>query len=288
MVFDFRDHPRLGRIADIDDAEPLVVRYVSVFAVFADAKFGGLISAVEVGVRQDREVFQLAVNQDGYPLSPDVIALPDVAYRLPASLVDELLALVGSMWSNATAPAGALPPGVPQISKREVSRAAMRIADGGQRLTLGEPALSVLSQLWLRFAGGEDGTTTFDQLRRRSRRWPAANAAFRDAVKTELDAASMTAREAALEIATTHFYLSPLALVALDQDADHVATLGIKDAAGRRLGFEQGALDLPTGDVLTLDPRRSLAAIANPDSGVYTVELEGLQDGEVELSLRPV
>ena len=60
-IFDLRDNLRLGRITDVDNAKTLIVGNVSVLAVFADAKLCSLVPAVQVRIRQDREVLQLAV-----------------------------------------------------------------------------------------------------------------------------------------------------------------------------------------------------------------------------------
>src|SRR6185503_2956943 len=66
IVFDLRDHARFRWVAHFDDAEALIVRYVSMFAIFADAKLSGLVPAVEIGVGENREILHFAVA--GLPL----------------------------------------------------------------------------------------------------------------------------------------------------------------------------------------------------------------------------
>ena len=84
IVFDFRNHARLRGIADIDDAEALIVRYVSVFAIFADAKLRGLVPAVEIAVGKNREILQLAVARLTLLGAAEYVrTLPEGSWELP-------------------------------------------------------------------------------------------------------------------------------------------------------------------------------------------------------------
>src|SRR4030095_14142171 len=49
--------------ADIDDAETLIVRYVSMSTIFTDTKLSGLVPAVEIAVRENSEILHLAVTR---------------------------------------------------------------------------------------------------------------------------------------------------------------------------------------------------------------------------------
>jgi hypothetical protein len=62
MVLHLRDHPRFSWIAHVDDAETLIIRNIGVLAVFADAKLGRLVPAIEIRVRENRKILQFAIN----------------------------------------------------------------------------------------------------------------------------------------------------------------------------------------------------------------------------------
>src|SRR5919106_2757177 len=63
IILDTRDDSRLLRVADIDDAETLIVRRVSVFSIATHAKLSNLIPAVEIAVGEDGEILHLPVTR---------------------------------------------------------------------------------------------------------------------------------------------------------------------------------------------------------------------------------
>jgi hypothetical protein len=61
IVLDPRDHSRALGIADIDDSRASIVRCIGEFPIATHAKLSDLIPAIEVAVRKDREIFDLAI-----------------------------------------------------------------------------------------------------------------------------------------------------------------------------------------------------------------------------------
>ncbi|MEK7286521.1 MAG: carboxypeptidase-like regulatory domain-containing protein [Nitrospirota bacterium] len=103
-----------------------------------------------------RFALHTGVGDLSIPLSPDTIILPNHAYRLPSSVTDPAIGVLGLAYSVATAPAGALPKGMSRIPKKIVEEKAEVLGRAGLRLILGMPLTEVLKELLADLSVGPD------------------------------------------------------------------------------------------------------------------------------------
>jgi hypothetical protein len=92
------------------------------------------------------------VGDRNIPLSPDSLILPDPVRHLPPEVVESARQLLGQGWSVATAPPGALPPGVAPISKQTIITRAVELGFAGLRKDFNEPrdtTIQTLTRDWL-------------------------------------------------------------------------------------------------------------------------------------------
>jgi hypothetical protein len=105
---------------------------------------------------------RMGVDERGVELSPDTIAYPEYANRLPEEIFDAANRVIGQALGVATAPV--LPPGVKKIPFLVIEKRVLEMAEAGQRLTYGENTNKVLVDLLLDFQGGRAWNEGFDQI----------------------------------------------------------------------------------------------------------------------------
>ncbi|HSO21294.1 MAG TPA: hypothetical protein VLT81_00220, partial [Chondromyces sp.] len=117
-----------------------------------------------------RFVFEIGVGELGIPLSPESIVLPPVVDLLPAETVLEpALELLGLAHSLATAPNG-VEVDLPPVGETVVMLRGVELAAAGQRVAFGEPLDRAVVGFGLEWMGSRQWSSSFDFLRRRSRR----------------------------------------------------------------------------------------------------------------------
>jgi hypothetical protein len=229
------------------------------------------------------------VGELGIPLSPDTLVIPTFGDALPADLTEAAMGLLGQAYSVATAPEGALPPGVARIPRDTVTRMATGLSEAGLRIRLGEPALRSVEELLLDLAGSDLPDPAFDDLRLRSSQ--GAKVAAAAAAVLGAGAASQglldfqQALGGDLTSRTPHLSVAAGGLrVRISDDAG--GTLGTLAADG------PAARGMPYGERLVLRPDaagpgsgRTLDVVARLEAGRYTVEAVAAAAGSVDLGI---
>ena len=92
-------------------------------------------------------LLSVGVSENGIPLSPDTLVLPEIAQSLPdpPPLERDFLRILGQAWSAATAPRGSLPPELLRPSEDGVRARAIEFSRLGLRVALGEDVTPVVS-----------------------------------------------------------------------------------------------------------------------------------------------
>ncbi len=127
--------------------------------------------------------FSMGVDEQGVPLSPDTIAMPDFVNSLPPELVAAANRVLGQALGIATA--AQLPPDIPSIRKSIITRRVLDLAEAGQRVQYGDPLSRVLPDLLRDWQGGREANSGFDTLLRNT----DAGAAWRSVLFAEMEAA---------------------------------------------------------------------------------------------------
>jgi hypothetical protein len=239
-----------------------------------------------------RFVLSVGVGEQGIPLSPDTLVLPEWAYSLPNELINASLLLLGEAYSIATTPPGGLPEGLPYISAGIVKERAKEFAEAGQRYTYGDNLLNTVEVLTLDWLGSRIQDINFDILRRltsKGLKFAQQQAIiFNDALN------SQTAVDFQRSFAENCSYKPPFISALLSfGGGTRSASLRITDFYMNRMSNEQGSLDLirniPYGELYLMeDPGQNpvdFALIGRPDENGYTIEIPGEAEGTFDLSL---
>ncbi|MDB6037199.1 MAG: LamG domain protein jellyroll fold domain protein, partial [Verrucomicrobiales bacterium] len=113
---------------------------------------------------QGRFHLSMGIDERGVVLSPDTLALPDVANSLPTNLLNAANRVLGQGLSIATA--GQLPSGIIKVPKSIITKRVLELAEAGQRLRYGDSTNRVLADLLLDWQGGRSFNEGFDQILR--------------------------------------------------------------------------------------------------------------------------
>lgn len=160
-------------------------------------------------------LLRTGVGELGIPLSPATLVLPRFTERLapPYTASDELLRanvrLLGLAYSLAVAPAGMVPPGLPHVTKADVQRRAVDLAEAGQRTFLQERLLESLEVLALDQLGNRHPLAEFDELRRRLEKGRKAAQALASLIRAEQSRCGLDAVELFDHFAATTSYAPP-------------------------------------------------------------------------------
>ena len=114
-------------------------------------------------------VFEIGVGELGIPLSPETIVLPRVVDDLPPAVVEPALELLGLAHSLANAPNG-VEVDLPPVGETIVMLRGTELAAAGQRHAFGEPVARSVVGFGLEWMGSSHWSSSFDVLRRQSRR----------------------------------------------------------------------------------------------------------------------
>ena len=239
-----------------------------------------------------RFVLSVGVGEQGIPLSPDTLVLPEWAYSLPNELINASLILLGEAYSIATTPPGGLPEGLPYISSDLVKERAVEFAEAGQRYTYGDSLINTVEILTLDWLGSRLQDINFDILRRltsKGLKFAQQQAIiFNDALN------SQNAVQFQRSFTENCSYKPPFISALLSFGGEiRSASLRITDFYKNRLSNEQGILDLirniPYGELYLMEgPGQDpvdFALIGHPDENGYTIEILGEADGTFDLSL---
>jgi hypothetical protein len=222
------------------------------------------------------------VDDRGVPLSPDTLVLPTTVDKLPHSLVEAVMRVLGQGWSIAGASAGTLPAGVIKTSKAVVTLKALAFAEAGLRVQLGQDAKAAIRDLVFDFYGGDPIDPGFDQLLRKTE----AGRDFARTLGAEL-AEPATAqgviayeRELARLAASGPDFLSLAVTGAPPADVVLTDSLGRRLASGRSpIGIPEAAIPggvlIPTGPAATAP---LLGIVTGPTTSPYTLSVSAPAD----------
>ncbi len=235
-------------------------------------------------------VLTAGVGEEGIPLSPDTLVLPDWAYLLPDELVNSGLMLLGEAYSIATTPAGGLPEHLPYMEKGIVKERAVEFAEAGQRYDFGEPLAASVQQLTLGWLGNGTADIGFDRLRRLTSKGVSLARVQAGIFDEELK--NQTPAEFQAAFGETCFYMSPYFSAGLSFDgAPRTAYINITDEYGNRLSnvYDELARDIPYGELYPCKDGGGgpvdLALVGRMDAGGYTVEVVGAGTGSFDFSM---
>ncbi|NOY63798.1 MAG: hypothetical protein GXO97_00115, partial [Nitrospirae bacterium] len=121
-------------------------------------KVGGTVFLADEGINGSF-ILTTGVGDKGIPLSPDTLVLPKTVDYLPdePDIVKAAVRLLGMAYSVATAPAGALPPDVPRVSKDFVLDRAVKLAQAGLHVQFGEDPVQAVEDILFDFLGNDLG-----------------------------------------------------------------------------------------------------------------------------------
>jgi hypothetical protein len=268
----------------------------------------------EVGAVSGRRLsLRAGVSEQGVPLSPDTLILPQAVSKLREragndDLTFRAIALLGQAHSIATAPRGSLPLGVRPISSetviqraRELSEAAVRLelslregADGKAE-PLPEGLLLTLQDLYFDFLGAGFPDRGWDALYRDSRQARLFGAALAEVVGREAEALGFgDLLEFQRSWADTESYRdNHITVMTQAAGAEIPAVLELTDNNGRRLGGsldpQGGEHDVPGADVLVVEENGTavgqFAVVTQADSAPYVATLKAQQAGTFDLGI---
>jgi len=254
-------------------------------------------------------VLTTGVGDRGIPLSPDTLVLPQTVEFLPdePDLVAAAVRVLGMAYSVATAPAGTLPPDVARVSRAHVFERAVKLAQVGLHVRLGEDEHAALVDLLLDWYGNdrarlselhpdpadlavaERDLRAFDALRRSTDAGHDLDELAGVLLRSSLADAGLAGlqRELAARFASRPGMLSlgvsatgaPLAAELRNARGARLGTLEPGAALGREIPFAS-RLPLRTGS----DGSEELLLVAAPDPEPYTLVLSA-QTGASDLDL---
>ncbi|MGD2115713.1 MAG: hypothetical protein PVG07_11705, partial [Acidobacteriota bacterium] len=231
--------------------------------------------------------FTLAVGERGVPLSPDTLVLPTAVDRLPDTVVAAAMRVLGQGWSLANAPGAVLPEDVVRTSREIVTRKALALAEAGLRVELGQSTEGAVRDIAADFYGGPTDAG-FDQLLRETeagRDFDAAvGAALQGAVagsggplRYEAELASLAA--SGPELLSFAVGGAPVRVRLVDGQGRESVGAGASGPFDE--GRVAGAGLFPVGS----GSPAHVGLVAEPDLFPYTLELEALEAGAVDLAV---
>ncbi len=243
-------------------------------------------------------VFEIGVGELGIPLSPETIVLPRVVDDLPRAVVEPALELLGLAHSLANAPNG-VEVDLPPVGETIVMVRGTELAAAGQRHAFGEPVARSVVSFGLEWMGASHWSSSFDVLRRRSRRGHELENATAFHLGERIK--EIGAGEALAEVEELAISGRPMVLVfaegaGFDGDA-RLALVGNtsgRSAIGQRADVEFFSRALEGVAVLAVDTgfwSGEIGVIAVPiDEGSwfeesYQVQLWGVASGSVDLEV---
>lgn len=252
---------------------------------------GQVTAAVMTGSEnvQGKFEFRVGVGEEGIPLSPNTLVLPEYANSLGPDFLEKALSFLGLAYSSATAPPGSLPPGVPYVSKAAVFQRAVEIAQAGQRFQLGESRNNVLSHLLLDLLGNSAPDQAIDLLRRTTQK----GRLLTDEILRQMNLGSANAITQHHDFADATFFRNQYLSVMLDS-AGASPNLTMTDSLNQSISSTGGEfgpyLGIPYGDLLrSEDGFVHWGIIGNippefPATYFYTIQIAG-NDNSQTLSL---
>ena len=244
-------------------------------------------------------VFEIGVGELGIPLSPETIVLPPVVDDLPAAVVEPALELLGLAHSLANAPNG-VEVDLPPVGETIVMLRGTELAAAGQRHAFGEPVARSVVGLGFDWMGASHWSSSFDVLRRQSRRGHALEnaTAFHLAERME----EIGSEEALAEVEELAISGRPMVLVFAEGAGFGgnarlalVGNISGHSAIGQRADVEFFSRELEGAAILGVDADSwsgEIGVIAVPIEeegdwleGSYQVQLWGTMPGSVNLEV---
>ncbi len=193
--------------------------------------------------------FRVGVGEEGIPLSPNTLVLPEYANALGPELLEKGLSFLGLAYSAATAPPGSLPPGVPYVNEGAVFQRAVEMAQAGQRFQLGELRNTTLSHLLLDWLGNDVPDQSIDQLRLTTEK----GRLFFDEILGQMNLGAGNAETQHNDFADVTFFRNPYLSVMLSSSGS-TPNLTITDSLNQSLSSTGGEfgpfLGIPYSDLL--------------------------------------
>jgi hypothetical protein len=225
------------------------------------------------------------VGELGIPLSPATLLMPRFTSELEQrdrALVRHNVALLGLAYSLAVAPASLLPPGLAAVSKPDVERRAIDLAEAGERLYLGESYLETLEALLYDQLGNRHPLESFDQLRRQTTKGLRSAEALAAALRGQQQDRGLDAVGLFDHLTTTMSYARPhLAAVLAPVDGTTLPSLEALDQLGGT-GLLAGTADREAAARRTLSwgELYSVRAEAGADSPRASLAVIGRIEGD--------
>jgi hypothetical protein len=237
-------------------------------------------------------VLSAGVGEQGIPLSPDTLVLPDYTYSLPNSIINAAMLMLGEAYSIATTPPGGLPAHLPYIEKNIVENRAVELAEAGQRCQYGEDTVKSLQVLALDWQGNRQPNLPFDVLRRLTTKGIRFARAVAEIWNGKLTQSSP--QDFHQQFAETCSYKNPFFSAVLSTHAaPRAAVLNIVDFYKNRLSVtpagDEVTREIPYGELYLMENAGQhpvdFALVGHPDENGYTVEVLGNDTGSFDLSL---
>ncbi len=246
-----------------------------------------------------RFVFEIGIGELGIPLSPESIVLPPAVGTLPDAVVQPALELLGLAHSLANAPNG-VEVDLPPVGENTVMLRGTELAAAGQRFAFGEPIDRTVVGFGLEWMGSTRWSSSFDVLRRRSRRGHELENATAHHLGLRMEAVGETAALAELEelgISGRPMLLAHAEGAGFDGGARLalVGSTGGRKAIGQRADVDFFARNLEGAAILGVDSNAwsgevGVVAVPLDDEGSwleqgYQVQLWGVAQGSVDLQI---
>ena len=226
----------------------------------------------------------VGVGENGIPLSPDAIVLPESVEELPDDLVRNSLALVGLGFSLATAPASALDASLPRMNLSQVDEKVYWLSQAGRHIRLGEDPFDSLAVLAAEWTGARGEDWEWDRLRRTTDKGGRVGASLAAVVAGE--ASSSSASAAFERFAATTAFVGPIqAVLAAGSGAEIEVSSLTSGLAVAGDGLDPARLrELPFADLFAWNGAQ-MAVLAVPEEGGHQVRLTAAGGGTVDLEL---
>ncbi|HEX4495559.1 MAG TPA: carboxypeptidase regulatory-like domain-containing protein, partial [Thermoanaerobaculia bacterium] len=219
----------------------------------------------------------MGVGENGIPLSPNAIILPDSTSSLPPDLLRSGLSLVGLGFSLATAPPSLLRPDLPQVSRSLVDQRVFEFAEAGSQVSLGEEMFDSAAQFASEWTGARDADWDWDLLRRTTQKGAQVGVSLGTIFAVE--AAQHSPQEAFDRFASTTGYLATME-GALATGSGVTLEVASRTGGQRLKGDGNDAerlRELPFGDVFNLGNNlgnAQMALLAVPEPGGYRARIQ--------------
>ena len=244
-------------------------------------------------------VFEIGVGELGIPLSPESIVLPPTVDDLPPAVVEPALELLGLGHSLANAPNG-VEVDLPPVGETIVMLRGTELAAAGQRHAFGEPVDRSVVGLGLEWMGSTHWSSSFDVLRRQSRRGHELENATAFHLGTRME--DLGANEALAEIEELAISGRPMVLVFAEGagygNGARLSVVGVtsgRTAAGQQADLDLFSRELEGTSILGVDTAvwsGEVGVIAVPTDGLgawieesYEIQLVGVATGSVDLEV---